>query len=414
MKLNALFLALAATMCVSVSTQMSPANATPEKGEAVEPIVKPVDPIVAAANRFGFKLLAEIHRQNPDANIFLSPPSLALALGVAWSGARGETRQEMARCLEFEGLDGEAGSSGYAGLLRSIHPKEPGVTLEVATSLWVAPGKMLRRGFLEHAATRYDAQVMQLEQGDTAERINAWVRDETHGKIDSVFDILPPELVLDIVNAVYFKGTWVEPFDPKATRDRPFHLPAGRIEPLPMMSRSGAFPYLDGEGFRSVALPYGEDAIRFHVVLPDSGSNLTSLVATLSRDESTEWVQKLQSTRGEVILPSFTMDWDMMLNNVLSNLGMRRAFDGMRADFSGIGDGPLFISRVMHKSWIEVNERGTEAAAATGIEVTLGAARVPAEPPFRLLVDRPFFFAIRDRFNGLVLFCGIMNHPQRI
>ncbi len=408
MRLSALFLALASTI--------SSVHASPEKGEKVEERVKSVDPLVAAANRFGLELLAEIQRQNPDANIFLSPPSLALALGVAWSGAGGETRQEMARCLELDGLEGEPGSSGYAGLLRSIHPKEPGVEFEVATSLWVAPGMTLRRGFLEHAATAYEAQLTQLESGDTAERINAWVREKTHGKIDSIVDNLPEELALDIVNAVYFKGAWEKDFNPKATRERPFHLPAGRIEPLPMMSRSSDFPYFDGEGFRAVALAYGDDAIRFHVVLPDSGSNLTSLVATLSRDESTEWVQKLQSTRGEVILPRFTLAWDMKMNDVLVNMGMRQAFDEMGADFSGIASSPLFISRVLHKTWIAVNERGTEAAATTLVELSKGSEMsvpVPAAP-FLMLVDRPFLFAVRDRFTGLVLFYGIVNHPQKI
>ena len=376
---------------------------------------KPLDPLVQASNRFGAKLLAEIHRQHPQENVFISPASIALALGVAWSGARGETRAEMGRCLEIERLGLGPEHAGTAGLLRSIHRTDPGIELEIATSLWVGPGETLRSDFVERTAKAYEAQVEQLETGDTAARINAWVREKTHGKIDSIVDKLPPALVVEILNAVYFHGTWAEEFDEKETREKPFHLLDGGVEPLSMMARYGTYPYFEGTGFRAAALAYLGDMMHLCVVLPDSQSGLGVVIASLASDTEWGWAQQLEPRSGEVVLPRFTLTYDLTMNEVLKKMGMERAFDPGRADFSGIVAGDMWINRVRHKSWVEVNERGTEAAAVTVVEgVASSDVSHVARNPFRLVVDRPFLCVVRDRMTGLVLFLGVVTHPQRL
>jgi len=377
---------------------------------------KPLDPLVQASNRFGAKLLAEIYRQNPRQNVFISPASIALALGVAWSGARGETRAEMGRCLGIEGLGLDSLHAGTAGLLRSIHRKDPGIELEIATSLWVASGEALRRDFVERTAKAYEAQVVQLEPGDTAARIDAWVREKTHGKIDSIVDKLPHDLVLEILNAVYFHGAWAEEFDEKETQEKPFHLLGGGVEPLPMMARYGTYPYFEGAGFRAAALAYVGDMMHLCVVLPDSQSGLGAVIASLASDTGWGWAQQLEPRYGEVVLPRFTLTYDLTMNEVLKKMGMERAFDPGRADFSGMAGvaGDMWINRVRHKSWVEVNERGTEAAAVTEVEMTKGTEAVAPSKPFRLIVDRPFLCVVRDRMTGLVLFLGVVTHPQQL
>ena len=388
---------------------------------------KPVDPLVQASNRFGFKLLAAISRQEPRSpqqsephsgaeparNVFLSPVSVSLALGVALSGAAGETRQEMARCLELADLGADVAANGNAGLLQFIHPKDPGIELDLATSLWIPPQVVLRQDFLARSAQTYQAEIVHLGAEAAVPRINAWVREKTRGKIDSIVDQLPPETVLVILNAVYFHGTWAEKFDTKRTQEKPFHLLAGKTKAVSMMSRSGHYPYFEAPDFQAAALAYGDDMIRFEVVLPDSTSSLEKLVARLDADRDWDPAAQLQPRLGEVALPRFTLRFDMTLNDVLKRLGMKRAFDSEAADFSGItGTRDAYIDEVRHKSWIEVNEKGTEAAAVTSVTMVKSSGITHVETPFRLIVDRPFLFIIRDRISGLVLFLGAVADPN--
>ena len=404
------FVLQATRVFAALGSQVQPIGA---KHISESPPKKPLDPLVEASNRFGAKLLAEIHRQNPRENVFISPASVALALGVAWSGARGETRQELARCLEIAGLGIDSVHAGTAGLLRSIHRADPGIELEIATSLWVAPGVTLRPDFIGRTAQAYKAQVVQLGAGDGVARINAWVREKTHGKIDAIVESLPPNLVLEILNAVYFRGAWDEEFNEKETREGPFHLLDGGVEPLMMMSRFGTYPYLDGPGFRAAALPYRDDVMRFYVALPDSATSLSELVRNLASEAGLHWMQQLESRSGEVVLPRLTLAYDLTMNEVLKKMGMQQAF-GSAADFSGIagGVGGMWISKVRHKGWVEVTEKGTEAAAVTEVQLQQGIKAIPK--PFRFVVDRPFLLVIRDRMTGLVLFLGAVTHPQRL
>jgi serpin B len=234
-------------------------------------------------------------------------------------------------------------------------------------------------------------------------RINTWVREATRGKIDGIVDRLSRDVVLVIVNAVYFRGTWDEAFDTKATRDMGFTLLDGTIEPRPMMSRTGTFPYLEGPDFQAIALPYSGKMVSLQVILPDSGSTLAEAVASLSSETWSNWTEQLQPSHGHVALPRFEMSYDLRLDEALQTLGMKQAFDAS-ADFAAMADvRPLFIGEVRHKSRIEVNELGTEAAAATSV-VMLREISGSRNAPFVMIVDRPFLFAIRDRITGLVLF----------
>ncbi len=242
------------------------------------------------------------------------------------------------------------------------------------------------------------------------------MKEKTRGKIEAIVDSLPPDLVLEILNTVCFHGAWDEKFEQKETRERPFHLLGGSVEQLPMMSRFGAYPYVERPGFQAVALPYEGGIMSFYVVLPKSPSSLDEVVASLASDTGWDWVQQLESGLGEVVLPRFTLSYDLTMNEVLKKMGMVLAFGPGRADFSGMVGGALdvWISRVRHKSWVEVNEQGTEAAAATEVQMSRSVEAIIVRKPFRLVVDRPFLLVVRDRMTGLVLFLGAVTHPQRL
>lgn len=363
-------------------------------------------------NRFGFKLFSELCSLGPPDNVLVSPSSIAFALGVVYNGARGQTAEEMARCLELQGLDPDVVNRGDADLLRSLRSQGKDVELQVATSLWAERSVTFRPAFLRQAESSVQARVTQLNlsTAGAVSRINTWVREMTHGKIDGIVERLDPEDVLVIVNAVYFHAPWAEEFDAKATRDKGFTLLDGSIVPRPMMSRTGTFPYFKGAHFQEAALPYSGNMMSFHVILPDSGSTLSEVVDTLSHETWNIW--QLQPTRGYVELPRFEMSYDLMMNEALVALGMKIAFTEA-ADFGVMADvHPLFISEVRHKCRMQVHERGTQAAAATEVRMTQGAAVEPSTAPFTMIVDRPFLCAIRDRITGLVLFLGVVTEPQ--
>jgi serpin B len=367
--------------------------------------------VAQADNRVGFKLFAELVRNSPGTNILISPASIAFALGVAYNGAGGETAAEMACALELQGMDIESVNGGHASVLKSLQAPTSGVELRVANSLWVEQRVKFHPKFIQTAKKAFESEVTTLELSSTkaVARINNWVREKTRGKIDGIVDRLSPDDVLVILNAVYFHGSWEEEFDARATRDKGFRLVDRTTRPLPMMSRTGDFPYFEGPNFQAVALPYSDKVASFYVVLPDTSSSLAAVVADLTSATWTEWTRALSVSRGNVALPRFEMSYDVRLNESLAALGMKRAFDES-ADFAAMADvRPLFISDVRHKSRIEVNERGTQAAASTSVTAT---ASIPIVP-FVMIIDRPFLCAIQDRVTGLVLFLGAVTDPRR-
>ena len=210
-----------------------------------------------------------------------------------------------------------------------------------------------------------------------------------------------------LINAIYFKGTWLVEFRPEDTVERPFHLEEGGVQPHPMMAQSGKFSYLEGDGFQAVKLPYVNPEIGLYIFLPNTDTTLDRFLDGLGHQDLEAWMRDFARREGEVVLPRFKMEYESELNETLGALGMGIAF-GSTADFSGIaGDQGLFISRVRHKAVIEVNEEGTEAAAATAVTVIAGLD----ENAFKLVADRPFFFAIRDDSMGALLFAGLLREP---
>jgi serine protease inhibitor len=369
--------------------------------------------LVAANTRFGFKLLSQILEQNGEpANLMVSPTSVAIALTMTYNGASGTTQQAMAEALELEGMSLEEINQANAALELALENADPEVQLAIANSLWGREGVSFNPDFLQRNRDFYSAEVASLDftNPSAIATINGWVSRNTQEKIPEIIREINPDAALFLINATYFKGNWTTPFNAEQTSDRPFTLLDGSQKQHPTMSQGGRYDYLENDQFQAVSLPYGESRrLSMYVFLPRESSDLSAFQQNLTAENWETWMSQFGRREGAISLPRFKLEYETQLNDVLEALGMAVAFTD-QANFSGMSDTPLSISQVKHKTFIEVNEEGTEAAAVTSVEMqTLSA---PAVSPFRMTVDRPFFYAIRDNQTGTILFMGTVVEPE--
>jgi serine protease inhibitor len=366
--------------------------------------------------RFTFNLFRELARQDPAANIFFSPCSVMLCLAMVYDGARGETRSGMANALELSGLDSAGVESVIVRLRSVLQTHEAGVQLLISNSLWCNQSILVDPAYTARTREIYDADVRGVDfaAADTPARINAWVSEKTATKIPHMVDSLDPLTLLVALNAIYFKGLWGQPFQRALTRDRPFTTGSGKEKILPLMLQWGRFRYFEQREFQAVVLPYQGSRIAMYVFLPARRSNLQKLHGLLSAARWESWMNQPAWMPGSVHLPRFKMSYAAQLRTALVNLGMERAFDAERAEFGGIRNAPppVWIGQMLHRAVAEVNEEGTEAAAATmGVMLASAKGWQRPEREFEMIVDRPFLFVIRDERSGNVLFMGSVVDP---
>ncbi len=368
---------------------------------------------LAMANTgFAFDLLKQIAGGQPDKNIFISPFSVSAVLQMTANGAAGETKAEMQRVLNTAGLPAGTLNSACKDLNQSLN-SQPGVILNLANAIWYKKEIRLKPEFVSVNQQFFQADLggVDFTKPESAQAINHWADVRTRGKIKEVvqwpFD---SEVRVILANAIYFKGKWNRPFDKIDTRRDVFHLSAGGEKRVPMMWQRGHFNYQRGDGFQAVRLPYAGGRLQMYLFLPDTNSSPVKLLANFNADT---WrgkiLPKFQDTQGMLALPRFKLDYDVKLNDLLKALGMRQAFAG-DADFSAMADEPLFVSEVKQKSFVEVNEEGTEAAAVTTATLHATAVFRP-EKPFEMIVDRPFLFVIADDQTKSILFMGVIHDP---
>jgi len=390
---------------------------SPKPGEPPLTAQSPNPPVnsqfVDANTKFGFKLFSEILKQDSKKNVFVSPTSVAIALSMTYNGADGETQQAMAKALELQGMSLQDINQANDTLKTTLENADPAVQLSIANSLWAKQGIGFKPDFMQRNQQFYGAKVTELDFGkpDAPKIINNWVKENTRGKIDQIVQQIQPDDVLFLINAIYFKGKWTKEFDKSQTTERPFYLSDGTQKQHPMMSQSGRYRYYENENFQAVTLPYGTERLSLYVFLPRKNTSLDAFQQQLAVENWQQWMNQFQMRRGSIQLPRFKFEYDIQLNTALKSLGMEAAFDGSRANFSNMTSASVKIDEVKHKTFVEVNEEGTEAAAATSVRATLTSARMPEEP-FQMVVDRPFFCAIRDNQTGTVLFMGSIREPK--
>ncbi|HEX2079462.1 MAG TPA: serpin family protein, partial [Longimicrobium sp.] len=353
---------------------------------------------------FGLDLFQRLAGASPDENVVISPVSAGLALGMLANGATGQTLAQIERTLAT-GLGLDALNEGNAALSRALHTDD--VELAIANSLW-ARGPFLP-AFVERVERLYGAEAGPLV---SAKPINDWVSRNTAGRIkEMVQDPISPLIILFLLNAVYFKGRWQDEFDPERTRPRTFHTPSGPME-RPMMSRAGYYGWLAASGFRAVRLPYRGDRFAMYVLLPDEGEDLARLRERLTAEAWAGWMDGVRGKEVQVVMPRYRIEAMSPLNDPLQAMGMRDAFVSGRAALDGMLPADFvtraapYVAEVLQKVFVEVNEEGTEAAAAT---VVAAAVRSLMHRREMFVVDRPFLLAIRDDTTGALLFIGQVN-----
>jgi serine protease inhibitor len=371
--------------------------------------------LAAANNTFAFKLLKQLSTEQPGASIFVSPYSAATALQMVGNGAAGQTKTEMQQILETAGISTAALNEASKAAAALLDSKDTNLILTTANALWYRQGVTVKPGFIEANQKFFSSAVKALDFGNAraAEaQINQWASDQTHGRINGIADGMIDPIYTDLIlaNAIYFKGKWLDPFDAKLTKERPFHPAAGAAKNLPMMAMSKSFTYRKGSGYQAVRLPYMGYDLAMYVFLPDPGSSPAKLLQIMDGDK---WrrvtMPGFSEHDGLVVLPKFKLENTLELNHPLEALGMKTAFNQKQADFSGMFNNLHFISEVRQKAFVEVNEEGTEAAAVTAIPMAGGMPEMNPPKPFEMIVDRPFLFAIVDARSEMILFMGVVN-----
>lgn len=368
--------------------------------------------LIEADNRFAFKLFREINAQEGAENVFISPLSVAMALGMTYNGAAGATQQAMQEVLELEGMDLQAVNESYGSLIELLRNLDPRVEFLIANSIWYRDVITIEQEFLDLNREYFDAEVSALDfsSPSAVDIINGWVNLNTNGKIDEIVQgPIDPLTIMFLINAIYFKGDWTYQFDKGLTQDRPFNLIDGSQTTVDMMSYEEETPirYASAGDVQIIDLAYGGQAYSMTIVLPASPQGIEALAEGLTQQQWNSWVASLDSTVRLVSLPRFTLEYELTLNDALKALGMAVAF-GDSADFTKLyGPGGAYISEVKHKTFVDVNEEGTEAAAATSVEISLTSAG-----PVPIVVDRPFVLAIRENYSGTILFIGKIVDPS--
>jgi serine protease inhibitor len=372
--------------------------------------------VFTSSNKFGLTLFKNLASEVPaDSNLFISPLSVSLALTMTCNGAASQTETSIQTTLGFAGMSKSEINQACKDLVRILENCDPNVSMGIANSIWYRNTFTVRDSFLTINQNYFNAEVKaaDFDNPQTVTLINNWVNAKTNGKINSIITApVPSNLVMYLINAIYFKGFWKYAFDQTNTSKADFTLSDGTVYSTDFMVQKDTISYYENDLFTSVALPYGNGNFSMVVLVPKEGKNYRSILDNLDESSWNSWNAGLQNvTNVQVYLPKFTFGYGSKLNDVLSSMGMSVAFDPNNADFSGIdGAHDLFISEVKHKAWVEVNEKGTEAAAVTSVSV-IATTVGPGEGPIDFRANKPFIFAIKENTTNNILFIGLMQKP---
>jgi len=371
--------------------------------------------LVESDNLFGFNIFHKIVENQTGGNVFLSPLSISMALGMTLNGAEGTTKSEMEATLQLAGLTREEINRSYQSLIKLLTNLDPKVKFEIANSIWTRLGFDVKEQFYNNNRDYFNAQVEEVDFNNvaTVAKINDWVNEKTHGKIDKIIKgAIDPLTMMILINAIYFKGDWTEQFVKEATMPLPFYLADGSDTTCQMMNMVFDFDYMENDDFQAVELPYGDGDFSMVVFLPkeeDIATDVDEFIANFTAVSWSDYLERFNSAEIDLSLPKFELEWEMPLNGVLQALGMNAAFNPNTADFSGIADvGNLHISEVLHKTYVKVDEEGTEAAAVTSVTVGTTSG-LPENTVMR--INRPFAFIIKENKSGTILFMGKVENP---
>ena len=370
--------------------------------------------VLNSSNQFGLNLFKNMAAsEGEDKNLFISPLSISFALTMTYNGAEHQTAFDMQNTLAYAGMDKAAINQSCKDLTQILLNVDPKVAMQITNSIWYRNTFPIKDTFLSLNHTYFDAEVRasDFSNPQTVDVINGWVADKTNDKITSVIDQIDPYAIMYLINAIYFKGTWKYRFETKNTIKSPFNLASGSAIQTDFMNQKGTFRYFKNSISSMAELPYGNGGFSMVILLPNDGKTYTDVISNLTSDTWAQWNSQMDSTNLYVKLPKFKFAYEKKLNQDLTDLGMGIAFDPDHADFTGINSaGQLYISFVLHKSFVDVNEDGTEAAAVTVVGIFTTA--YPGEPEYQEFnVNKPFIFAIKENTTNSILFMGLVKKP---
>ncbi|TCO06063.1 serpin family protein [Natronoflexus pectinivorans] len=367
--------------------------------------------VIEEGEAFGWNLFRQLNDMaEAGENVVISPLSINQAFGMAINGATGENLEEMLDVLGYQTSNELNGA--FKNLREALETADPKVELGVVNSAWYRDGYVIKDDFFQSLRDYYNAEITGLNFNDATNSlniINNWVKNKTKGKIPSIVEEITPEHILFLINAVYFNGEWASRFDKKQTANAPFYLSNGETVSVKMMHQKENFEIFHQENFSGIKLPYGNESYFMTILLPHEGISTDDIISGLSKETTDFLKNDYGKIEVEVFLPRFKTESKFKLIPALQALGMERAFYDVTG-FHNIANDKIIISDVVHKTFIEVDERGTEAAAATSIGF-ITTSMPPATPQFR--VDRPFVFTINEKSSGAVLFAGKIENPLK-
>lgn len=367
--------------------------------------------VIETNNNFGLELLKTVFSTEEKPNIMISPASVSIALGMTYNGSGTTTMDAFEEVLNYQGLSREEVNSITKELIGVLLTNTTGNLLEIANSIWNMKGFPVKQNFVDLNSNYFGARVSELDfsKASAISTINEWVSSKTHGKIDEIIDHIEPSTMMILINAIYFNCLWEVEFDPEDTYRTPFYRENGTIyEEVDMMSLESTFNVAYSDNFRAIELPYKNKKFSMFLFLPDEGTSVNDLVQELDGETWKAWLKSFSEIKDYTIeLPRFEFEFYRSLKEDLKSMGLEIAFsDG--ADFSGISEIDLLISDVIHKTYIKLNEEGTEAAAVTAVTMDLTSAG----PGTILRFDRPFLFSITENSSKSILFMGKVSKPS--
>jgi serine protease inhibitor len=375
--------------------------------------------LIEGGNRFGLNLYRQIlSEEGAGENVFISPLSVHLALSMAWNGADADTRAQMMEVLGFPERSDEEINQSISKLIADLLSVDEKVETGIANSIWYREGFDVKPGFLKVNSEHFNARVSALDFDNPQSKdiINAWVAEQTKDRISEIVDQITPEHVMFLINAIYFKGIWSTEFVKDNTREREFYLHNGSVRQVMTMETEGEFGYAARDGYRVAELPYGQGNYSMLVFIPDEETGIEGMTDVLTPGEWNLLPDVLKKQTVNVRMPKFTFKYETELNDPLKSLGMTDAFSEHLANFEKLVELPpmlnIYISKVMHKTFVEVNEEGTEAAAVTSVEFVVTSAGPDIPEVIRFYVDRPFMIAIKEKYTNSIIFIGRVMNPS--
>jgi len=371
--------------------------------------------LISKSNAFGFDFLKKVNTiSGSKTNLMVSPLSVSMALGMTRNGAAGTTLESMTNTLGFSGLTDTEINESYKFILETFSALDPKVKLQIANSIWYRNSFTVEKPFIALNQHYFNAEVTPLDfsSPNAVKVINDWVKAKTNELIPEIIKEIPADVIMYLINAVYFKGQWKYQFDKAKTLQKPFFLTNGTEVQVASMVQHASFRYFKGSGFEAIELPYNQGNYTMTVLLPDANKTVNDIIPLLSLANWDTWSVAFQEKDIQLQMPKFKYEYEeKQMIPILSGMGMGEAFDPYKANFTRINaNGGLYISRVIHKTFIETTEDGSEAAAVTAVEMAVTS--IGPNTPYKFIINRPFVYFIQEKSTGTILFIGVVMNPS--